>query len=59
MAETGVRGYEIRSELRGAHWIAWITRPGADGKPEGAIGLVGQTQAEAEKRAKHWIEAKG
>jgi hypothetical protein len=44
---------EIRSELRGVHWIAWVARPG-DGKPEGSIVLVGQTQAEAIERAKQW-----
>ncbi len=47
--------YEIRSEIRGAHWIAWIARA-SDGKPEGSVVLVGQTQEEAEKRERQWAE---
>lgn len=43
---------EIRSEERGPHWIAWVA--GADGKPVGSIVLVGQTQEEAETRARNW-----
>jgi len=42
--------YEIRSELRGGHWVAWIVRT-PDGKPDGSILLVGRTKKEAEQRA--------
>lgn len=51
-------GYEIRSESRGGHWIAWVSRAGTDGKPEGSIVLVGQTREEAEARARQWAEGK-
>jgi hypothetical protein len=44
---------EIRSEARGPHWVAWI--PGADGKPENSVVLVGETREEAERRARMWI----
>jgi hypothetical protein len=53
----GSGGEEIRSELRGGHWIAWVARS-ADGKPEASVVLVGQTQAEAVERAKQWAERK-
>jgi hypothetical protein len=44
----------IRSEARGPHWVAWV--PDADGKPQGAVVIVGETQEEAEARAKAWSE---
>lgn len=49
--------YEIRSELRGGHWVAWIVRT-PDGKPDGAILLVGRTKEEAEKRADDWANGR-
>jgi hypothetical protein len=48
--------YEIHSEARGPHWIAWITRGGA-AKPERSVVVVGATQAEAEASAKQWAES--
>ena len=45
---------EIRSEPRGAHWIAW--RADATGKPIGAVVIVGETREEAESRAARWEE---
>jgi hypothetical protein len=45
---------EIRSEPHGPHWIAW--RADANGKPEGAIVIVGETREEAESRAVRWME---
>jgi hypothetical protein len=45
--------YEIRSEARGPHWVAWVARA-ADGKPSEAVLLVGQTKEEAEDRARRW-----
>ena len=45
--------YEIRSEARGPHWIAWISR-GSDNKPNRSIVIVGETQQEAEDRAREW-----
>jgi hypothetical protein len=47
--------YEIRSEARGPHWVAWVTR-GGDSKPDRAIIIVGETQEEAEARARQWAE---
>ena len=43
--------FEIRSESHGPHWVAWLART-ADGGPEQSVLLVGQTQAEAETRAR-------
>jgi len=51
---TGV--FEIHGEAHGPHWIAWLTRSGSD-KPERSIVLVGETQAEAETRARRWAES--
>jgi hypothetical protein len=42
----------IRSEERGPHWVAWV--PDENGKPAGSVILVGQTQTEAETRARTW-----
>ena len=53
MASTNA--FEIRSEARGSHWIAWVTRDG-DPKPHRSVVLVGQTQEEAEANARHWAE---
>jgi hypothetical protein len=46
----------IRSEPRGPHWVAWIAD--ANGRPEKSVVLVGETQEEAEQRAKAWLEAR-
>jgi hypothetical protein len=46
----------IRSEQRGPHWVAWIAD--ANGRPEKSVVLVGETQEEAEQRAKAWLEAR-
>jgi hypothetical protein len=58
MAETvtGNQGtFHIRSEAHGPHWVAWLSRT-TDGEPEGSVLLVGQTQREAEARARKWAE---
>jgi len=46
----------IRSEARGPHWVAWVGD--ANGKPVDSVVLVGETQEEAERRAKRWAETK-
>ena len=46
---------EIRSEARGSHWIAWVSRDG-DPKPHRSVVLVGQTQDEALANARRWAE---
>jgi hypothetical protein len=45
--------YQVHTEARGPHWIAWVTR-GADAKPERSVVLVAATQQEAEARAHEW-----
>ena len=45
----------IRSEARGPHWVAWVAD--TNGKPKNSVVLVGETQEEAEERAKKWAEA--
>lgn len=55
MAEMSHSGpYEIRSEARGAHWVAWVARDGQ--KPDRSIVVVGETQQEAEAHARAWVE---
>ena len=51
----GDRSYEIRSEARGPHWIAWLIRAGSE-KPDRSIVVVGETQDEAETRARRFAE---
>jgi len=55
---TPVSPYDVHSEARGPHWVAWITR-GAGTKPERSVLIVGATQAEAEAGAKQWAESQG
>ena len=57
MSDSTSETFEVRSEAKGAHWIAWVCRDGAR-TPEGAVVLVGQTQDEAEARARAWGEAR-
>jgi hypothetical protein len=45
--------YQIHSEVRGPHWIAWVSRDGS-GKPDRSIILVGETQEIAEANARRW-----
>jgi hypothetical protein len=47
--------YQVHSEERGPHWIAWVSRDGS-GKPDRSIVLVAATRAEAELRARAWAE---
>lgn len=53
MHQQAAGAFEIHSEARGPHWVAWITRPGDSG-PHGSILLVGETRTEAEERARDW-----
>lgn len=46
--------WQIHSEARGAHWVAWASRNGA--KPDRSVVVVGQTQEEAEDHARIWAE---
>ena len=47
--------YQIHSEARGPHWIAWITRDGGT-QPDRSVVLVAASQEEAEARARQWAE---
>jgi hypothetical protein len=47
--------YQVHTEPRGPHWIAWISHTG-DAKPERSIVLIARTQEEAEARARAWAE---
>lgn len=58
MMTTPATHYQVHTEARGPHWIAWITR-GADTKPERSVVLVAATQEEAEARARQWAESSG
>jgi len=52
---TGSSSYQVHSEARGPHWIAWITREGS-AKPDRSVIVVAASQEEAEARAKRWAE---
>jgi hypothetical protein len=47
--------YQVHSEARGPHWIAWISRDGT-GKPERSIVLVAESREKAEANARRWAE---
>jgi hypothetical protein len=47
--------YQIHTEARGPHWIAWVTRSG-ETKPDRSIVLVAATEPEAHERARRWAE---
>ena len=47
--------YQIHSEARGPHWIAWVSRD-SSGKPDRSVVLVAETQELAETRARQWAE---
>jgi hypothetical protein len=53
---TTAGSYQIHTEARGPHWIAWITR-GSDAKPDRSVVLIAASQAEAEARARAWADA--
>jgi hypothetical protein len=55
MAENAqTAAFQIHSEARGAHWVAWASRDG--GKPDRGVIVVGKTQEEAEAHARAWVE---
>ncbi len=47
--------YQIHSEARGPHWIAWVSRDGS-GKPDRSVILIAETREKAEERARRWAE---
>jgi hypothetical protein len=52
---TAIGSYQIHTEARGPHWVAWITT-GTDNKPYRSVLLIAASQAEAEARAKAWAD---
>jgi hypothetical protein len=50
-----VPDYQVHTQERGPHWIAWITR-GAETRPDRSVLLVAATREEAEARARAWAE---
>ena len=55
VVSTSTGRFTIRSEARGPHWIAWLTRD-PETRPVRDVVLVGETQEEAETRARTWLE---
>lgn len=47
--------FGIKTESRGARWVAWVTRDGSD-KPLDSVLLCGQTRDEAESNARAWAD---
>lgn len=52
---TSPASYQVHSEARGPHWIAWISRDGT-AKPDRSIVLVAETREKAEANARRWAE---
>jgi hypothetical protein len=50
------QAFQVHSEARGPHWVAWITLPGQTG-PYRSVLQVGASREEAEARARKWGEA--
>lgn len=53
---TRIESYEVHSEARGPHWIAWVTR-GISPKPDRSVVVVARTQDEAEAHARQWFDS--
>jgi hypothetical protein len=53
MADQPMTTFEIHSEARGPHWVAWLTQPGQPG-PYRSVLHVGASKEEAEARARAW-----
>lgn len=51
------RSFDVKSEQRGGHWVAWVVRT-PEGKPDKSVLVVGQTKDEAEDRARAWAEGR-
>jgi hypothetical protein len=47
--------FQIHSEARGPHWVAWLTQ-GTDKNAYQSILLVGASKEEAETKAARWAE---
>jgi hypothetical protein len=58
MNEQPAASFEVHSEARGPHWVAWITQPGQNG-PYRSVLVVGASREEAEARAREWSRGAG
>jgi hypothetical protein len=47
--------FQIHSQVRGPHWIAWVSRD-ESGKPHRGVVIVAETRELAEARARQWAE---
>jgi len=52
---TASGSYQIHTEARGPHWVAWVSRDGT-GKPDRSVILVAETKEKAEASARSWAE---
>lgn len=52
---TNTASYQVHTEARGPHWVAWITREGSH-TPDRSVLLVAASQEEAAARARKWAE---
>ena len=53
MDQQTLGNYRVHSELRGHHWVAWLTE-GNDTRAVQSVLMVGQTREEAESRLRAW-----
>ncbi len=53
MEQQALGNQQMHSELRGSHWVAWLTE-GSDAHPVQSVLMVGQSREEAEARLKAW-----
>lgn len=53
MAGEAPGSFQVHSEARGPHWVAWLSLPGENG-PHQSILLVGATRSEAEAKARDY-----
>lgn len=45
--------WQVHSELRGHHWVAWLTE-GNDARAVQSVLMVGRTKDEAEEHLRAW-----
>jgi len=48
--------YQIQSQARGPHWIAWVVRDGST-SPDRSVVVIGETKEEAESNARKWADS--
>ena len=57
MCAEAKEAFDIRSEERGSHWVAWLQNSESQ-KPQDAVILIGANAEQAEERARRWAERK-